>query len=139
MRKSGSAVFLMELVVVLLFFSLSAAVTLRLFVAAYETDRMSEQVSDALERAEDAAERYRAGGRSAFLQGWTAQDQADGTCLYIREDGTYRLEVRLRILDQAAGDLETGEVRVYDRVQPAEPLCELPLARYTSHTGITGT
>ncbi len=34
MKKRGSMAFLMELIVVILFFSLSTAVTLRLFVAA---------------------------------------------------------------------------------------------------------
>ena len=39
MKKSGSAVFLMELTLVILFFSLSTVVTLRLFVAAHQQER----------------------------------------------------------------------------------------------------
>ena len=36
MKKSGSMAFLLELILVILFFSLSTAVTLRLFVAAHD-------------------------------------------------------------------------------------------------------
>ena len=52
MKKRGSMAFLMELIVVILFFSLSTAVTLRLFVAAHEKERESTRLSDAVERAQ---------------------------------------------------------------------------------------
>lgn len=138
MRKSGSAVFLMELVVVVLFFSLAATVTLRLFVAAYETDRASGYTSAALERAEDAAELFRAGGQAAFAQ-WTARDGTGGGRLYALEeaDSPYRLEAELHTRREAAGQMETGELRVYDRDEPDTPLCVLPLARYTPRPGGT--
>lgn len=66
MKKRGSMAFLMELIVVILFFSLSTAVTLRLFVAAHEKERESTRLSDAVERAQDTAEQFRVKGTALF-------------------------------------------------------------------------
>lgn len=95
MKKSGSAVFLMELTLVILFFSLSTVVTLRLFVAAHQQERQSTLHSDALELAENTAELFRAQGVSFFdaADGWNAAEQEDGSVLYSRLESGLRMEV----------------------------------------------
>ncbi len=133
MKKSGSAVFLMELILVILFFSLSAVVTLRLFVAAHQQERQSTLRSDALELAENAAELFRAQGVSFFdtADGWTAVEQADESVLYSRLENGLCMEVILRGEQTETGRLETGEIQVFAANRQSDPLCRLPLGRYS--------
>ena len=132
MKKSGSAVFLMELTLVILFFSLSTVVTLRLFVAAHQQERQSTLHSDALELADNTAELFRAQGVSCFdaADGWNAAEQEDGSVLYSRLESGLRMEVIWKGERTPAGRLESGEIRVFEN-QRSDPLCRLPLCRYS--------
>ena len=132
MKKRGSMAFLMELIVVILFFSLSTAVTLRLFVAAHEKERESTRLSDAVERAQDTAEQFRVKGTALFASsdGWTYEIRDDLSALYTRvfEEG---LTVTVLVTDDAGitGILENGEICVYSGTD-TEPCCRLPLSRF---------
>lgn len=131
MKKSGSMAFLLELILVILFFSLSTAVTLRLFVAAHDKERDSSRLSDALECAQDTAERFRVQGTSMFdpSDGWTYVIEEDLSALYTRTCGGLTVTVLVADGDALAGQLESGEIRVYAPADP-DPLCRLPLTRY---------
>lgn len=131
MKKSGSMAFLLELILVILFFSLSTAVTLRLFVAAHDKERDSSRLSDALEYAQDTAERFRVKGTSMFdpSDGWTYVIEEDLSALYTRACGDLTVTVLVADGDALAGQLESGEIRVYAPADP-DPLCRLPLTRY---------
>ena len=132
MKKRGSMAFLMELIVVILFFSLSTAVTLRLFVAAHEKEQESTLLSDALERAQDTAEQFQIKGTSLFdsSDGWTYEIRDDLSALYTRlfEDGL-TVTVLVTDADALSGWLETGEICVYSGAD-AEPHCRLPFTRF---------
>lgn len=132
MKKSGSAVFLMELILVILFFSLSAVVTLRLFAVSHQQERQSAQISDAMELAANTAERFRAQGAALFRPdaGWSAAGQDGGATLYTCTREGLRIEVLLKEKQTGAGTLETGEVRVKSGEQ-SEALCCLALGRYS--------
>ncbi len=132
MKKSGSMAFLLELILVILFFSLSTAVTLRLFVAAHGKEQESSRISDALERAQDTAEQFRVKGTAMFdsADGWTYVIEEDLSALYTRayNDGL-TVTVLVADGDALAGQLERGEICVYAGADP-DPLCRLPLTRY---------
>lgn len=141
MKKNGTAVFLMELVLVILFFSLSTTVTLRMFMTAHQQEQQSAQLSTALLQAQDIAEQFRARGTAFFTSSdaWKRTQQADGTTTYRLKADTLLMEVELRTEQATAGCSESGEVRVYAAAsaeetteQPSgEPLCRLSLGRYS--------
>ena len=116
----------------LLFFSLSTVITLRLFVTAHQQEQQSVRLSEALEQAQDTAEQFYAGGR-AFLTntGWSADTQGEAT-LYRQIDAQWVIEVSLQETISSAGVLDSGEVRVRAAAAPEDVLCRLSLARYTA-------
>lgn len=135
MKKNETAVFLMELVLVILFFSLSIAVTLRIFMAAHRQEQQSARLSAALLQAQDVAEQFRARGVVVFssADAWQRSEQTDGTAYYRRSADSLLVEVELRTEQGQAGCMESGEIRVYaaSAEQTGEPLCRLPLGRYS--------
>lgn len=58
MRKSKSALFLMELIIVIFFFALTSAVCLQLFVKAHTFDRRTQGLNYATLWADNAAELF---------------------------------------------------------------------------------
>lgn len=58
MRKSRSSLFLMELIIAIFFFSLAAAVVLKLFVNAGETGRETEDLNEAVRYSVNAGELF---------------------------------------------------------------------------------
>ena len=139
MKRHSSAVFLMELTLVILFFSLSAVVTLRLFVTARQQEQQSALCSDAMELAEDTAELVYAKGVS-FLEkdaGWTVSEAPDGAedahYCYKYDDSGLLMEIYSESEQTAAGVLETSEVRITGSEKsgsPGQVLCRLPVKRY---------
>ena len=141
-RKSASGIFLMELMLVILFLSLSAIVVLRLFMVSNRESRESEALTRAVAQAQDAAESFHSGGRTVFQQSpWQcSDDRRTYLCYYDREwrntteeRAAYVLEVRLDTQDGEAGILENGEitVRLVGEQLQDDVLCSLPLGRYT--------
>ncbi|GHU46473.1 hypothetical protein FACS1894120_3360 [Clostridia bacterium] len=61
-RKSGKNLFLLEIIIVMLFFSLSAAVIVQLFAGSYAKSRDSRCLVKAVTEASSFAEIYRASG-----------------------------------------------------------------------------
>ena len=60
MRNSRSSLFLMELVIVILFFSLSSAVCVKLFVKAHQMDQNTVNMNHAMIWIQNYAEQFRA-------------------------------------------------------------------------------
>ena len=133
MKKSGSAVFLMELVLVILFFSLSTVVTLRLFVTAHQQEEQSTLRSDALELAENTAELFRAYGSDWFASSpWTSSQGTGDDAHYTLTTDKLVAHVSLYTASGRSGSLSTGEITVYPAGQEETgvPLCRLDLSRY---------
>jgi type II secretory pathway pseudopilin PulG len=107
-KKQGIRIntFLVEIVVVILFFALSATVTLQLFVAAHNRQRESSEISAAMLQAQSLVEQFRAG------------ETMDAT-LYFDEDwnpvmgsGKYEVALRVNPEERAAGQMLVANVRV---------------------------
>ena len=71
--RANSSIFLIELVIVILIFSLCAAITMRVFAGAHQMTRESEALSRGVIAAQSAAECYKAASgdteRTAMLAG----------------------------------------------------------------------
>ena len=128
MKRNGSAVFLMELLMVILFFSLSTVVTLRLFVSSHQQEEASQQLSGALEKAQDTAELFHARGSELFVtSSWTSMDEGG---LYQSTDGEYLVTVCVESTVSSSGLMESADisVRLNDH---SDSLCRLSVSRYT--------
>jgi hypothetical protein len=131
MKRYGSAVFLMELIVVILFFSLSVVVTLRMFVTSHIMDEQSEQITGALVCAQNVAEQFKASGTGMFGSDWTKSASSDGSRRYIStNDEGFSVEVILNTVSDSSGTMEAGKVGVYALSEPEEPVCSLEIGRY---------
>jgi hypothetical protein len=134
MKKSGSAIFLMEFIVVILFFSLSVTVILQLFMAAHDKVEQSAEISAALLHAQNTAEQIKAIGFDEFTEsGWTQVSAPDGTWCFrnVFDDG-FTAEVTLEDLGASSF---SGFVRVYPPGaeiggETDTAVCSLALSRY---------
>lgn len=81
-RKNRPNAFFIEIVIVLLFFSLSAAVILQLFVMAHNQSTRSREQSASVIKAQDIAEQFKAysspGQPFAFLPDLQTEAKEDG-------------------------------------------------------------
>ena len=111
--KTGgrSGAFLAEMVVVLLFFSIASAIVLRLFVGAYTQNRLSVNTSQAILKAQSAAESYRATGDAALALAAVSADSDGGTAWFDRDwgapsdeaDRAFALRIGLSAGENSAG------------------------------------
>lgn len=125
---------LIELIIVILFFSISVSIIMQLFVAASERSKQSEAENLAVFYAEDIAERFIASGEALdafFADGWTQAGDgweraldADGRALRMVAGGTEE--------ETAAGTLATLDVTIYDGDRVA---ASLPVSRYIPGEG----
>ena len=134
-KKSGSAVFLMELMMVIMFFSLAVVVTLRFFMTAYHKEQESIRLNDAIVQAQNALEQFRVNGSGMFGSGaWTELPAQDGGRCFLQgspEDETpFSVYVFVFVTDTPNGKLEHGVVQAV-RLDEPDPLCRLELAKYS--------
>ncbi len=136
MNKAGKPnSLLIELVIVLLFFSLSAVVILQLFVAAHDKSVDSAVGTEATLMAEDIAERFRAGGLEpgVFLagDGWT---EAAGAYTRQAEASGHAVRLTADVAREVtpAGSLDTITLTVYD---DDSVVVSLPVVRYSPGEG----
>ncbi|MBR0163915.1 MAG: hypothetical protein IJQ12_04490 [Lachnospiraceae bacterium] len=113
-QTSGSALFLLEMIFVIFFFTLTAAICLRLFVSAHLTGKESTRLAEATEIAQNLAEEFRAlriDETSSFYYDedlvLLADPEAEGAAYTAvietgREDGL--LSARIRVSD-AGGEI----------------------------------
>ncbi len=136
MKKAGKPnSLLIELVIVLLFFSLSASVILQLFVATHNKSTHSKVGSAALMLAEDLNDRFAVSDLAieTFLaaSGWVPAEDGDANA-YVRTvnlEGR-ALEVAVTGAQQTseAGVLDEYAIDVYDR---GDVIIHLPMVRYS--------
>jgi len=81
MRTSKSAVFLFELMIIILVFSLAAAICTQIFASAYKMSTESRELTMSSINAQTIAEEFKAGEPDIeplyFDKNWAASDQAD--------------------------------------------------------------
>lgn len=80
-RTSKSGLFLLELMIIILFFAMTSAVCVRLFAAAHQTSAASSALNHSVLAAQTAAECVKEAGGDATRLGTLlgAQPQADGS------------------------------------------------------------
>lgn len=91
MRNSRASLFLMELMISILFFSLSSAVCIQLFVKAHTINETTEDKSKATLIAQDICEYFHHsnGDKSKILSYyWDYEESADSILLYFTESGS---------------------------------------------------
>ncbi len=133
MKKAGKPnSLLIELVIVLLFFSLSASVILQLFVATHDKSVRSRVDSAAMTMAEDLADRFYVSELNAdafFLaDGWQQSEGTQQRSVLV-EGRTLRFVVSGENTATAAGTLNDLKLNVYDGELT---VLTLPIARYRS-------
>lgn len=126
MTKGGrQSSLLVEIVIAVLFFAMSATVILNVFATAYRQSSYAGALSSSTEEAQDLAERlYLSDDPQAMLAGEGFVQ--DGETWYLTADG-YDLAVELASESSEAGELRTANIVV---MREGEMLIELPLARY---------
>lgn len=101
-RHSKTPLFLLELVIMLLIFSVSAVICLKVFVSARNISRDSRQMDAAMAKAQQAAEFWKGsrGDLEKTADQMDGKQQEDGFCVWYDEswepaqDGAFRLELR---------------------------------------------
>ena len=116
MRNYKGNMLLIELIIVLLFFSLSQLVVVRLFAAAHEKAESSRLLSGALLYCEDVAERLSGQSNPDAVLLDMGFVGGDGRYVFSSEDGFDAL-VTLSRDDQAAGDLIRSEIKAEAKSQ----------------------
>ena len=89
MRNSRASLFLMELMISILFFSLSSAVCIQLFVKAHTINEKTEDKSNAILIAQDISEYFHHadGDKEQILSYYTEYEEtADGVLLYFTQN-----------------------------------------------------
>lgn len=117
---------LVEILMAVLFFALSAAVILQVFATAHNLGNRAELQGTALNRAQNLAERlYAAEDMEALLA--AEQFEICGSGCWHRGEEQFTLLVRTHDETTAAGTLKTATVSV---AREDEILVELPCTRY---------
>lgn len=143
MGGNKNKVLLMEIVVVVLFFSISAATTLQLFARANAVARRSGENARALIRCEDWAERLMAADDPVLAldasEGWRFTEETPvGFAAELKltgdmkravgEEATYFIKASGTCVALAGGSL--WEMRVYVQDSQGELHVDLPVVRY---------
>ena len=90
MRNSRASLFLMELMISILFFAISGAVCIQLFVKAHTINELTEDKSKATLIAQDICEYYHyTGGDKAEMLSyyWDFEESEEAILLYFTENG----------------------------------------------------
>ena len=121
---------LIELVIVILFFSLSQVVIVQVFAEAQRRTNSNARMNDALMQTESLIERL-TGNEEAevVLQGLGFEGEAG---VYVFAGEGYDIEAGVRRLRQSAGDLVTVE---FTARQGDEEMFTLPSVQYFSQEG----
>ncbi len=91
MRNSRASLFLMELMISILFFAISGAVCIQLFVKAHTINELTEDKSKATLIAQDICEyyHYTDGDKAEMLSYyWDFEESDDSILLYFTENGS---------------------------------------------------
>lgn len=108
-----SELFLMEFIVVILFFSLCAAICISAFVKANTISEDSKSLNHAVILAQSAAEKIKATGK-------VDQD-------YL---GKYNDRYILKVETTVEDEILTAQIRVYDKEDMKKEICSLAVMKY---------
>lgn len=118
MKHAHSSLFLMEMMVVILFFSLTSAICVHLFAQSYQTAKHSEELTNSVLQAESAAELYKSAAgdlqqTADLLAAQWEEDKGllasyDASWQIVQQDGAYLLTMT----EVQRGPVPTAEIIV---------------------------
>ncbi len=113
---SKSSLFLIELIIAILFFSLSSVVCVNMFLSAHVLAEESAQRSGAVTAAQTAAEIYREGGMQLLLEMTSAEMINDAYYAGFDETGIFSQngEYRAQFAETSKEDLYTLSINLFD-------------------------
>ena len=124
-RTSKSGLFLLEMVILILFFSIASAVCVNLFVKAHLISGQNRDLNEAVRQVQTAAETYKAvDGDPARLQELLSVEEQDGVYeAWFAKDWTPLSsgEGAAYVLVLAPGEAENGLIRARAAVLKAAP------------------
>lgn len=133
---SRSGLFLLEMMISILFFSIAAAVCVQVFAKAHTMSREAQDLNMAVSCASSAAEGLtHLTSMEAFGEAFPeAQETADGVyCLYYDQDwmncAAEQAYARMEILVTEEEQMRYGTLNVW-RAEETEPLYSLEVSRY---------
>lgn len=137
--------FLVEIIIVILFFSLSAAITLQVFVATHKKGELSTNLNMAVILTQQLTEQYRA---NADQCSWCVSPvNENGNTVYtveydknwkpVSENGTFKIhfEVKTVSSDDAGTLYETVAEAVSIKDDAEESVYRLPSRQYVANNG----
>jgi len=131
MKASKSAVFLFELMIVILVFVLAAAICSQIFAGSYRMSRESQALTMTSIHAQTMAERFKAGDNAIspmyFDSSWHEVDAADEQQIY------YSVELEDMTAASSVSGMRWAVVRVL-KVGEAEPVFTLNVKKYDIET-----
>lgn len=121
-QRQKSNVMLMELIIVILFFSIATTITLQVFVLAHQRSNESLRMTYALNEAQDWAEQLSASRNPEALLQETGWKGGEGAYELKSLDDKYTLVLNTSKEQTAAGEMLTARIEVYDDVPADRPL-----------------
>ncbi len=131
-QPSKSNVILTELVIVILFFALTAATAMQLFVGSHLKSRHNAMTQQAAVLCQDWAEQLRGEADMAGYLKAHGFELADDGC-YTLKHNRQTIRAELGQENMSSGTLSYAKLSVRDERQPeaeTEPLCALPVAAF---------
>lgn len=127
---------LIELIIVIFFFSISTVVSLQVFAEAYSKSHTSIQKTYALIEIESWAERIsKVDDLDGLLQEWGGDSER---AMRIESDDGYYLSMEYETEETSAGKLIHFVLSAYDTTHEEEPLLlSMPVALYLPGSGET--
>jgi len=127
MKAKHMNALLVEIMMAVLFFALSAAVILELFAAGHNLSRQAEVLGSAAVHAQTLSEQlYAAEDMPALLKG---QGFGYAESSWAKNFDAYEIQVRLEEENTGAGEMQHALIRV---LRDGEELVNLPCVRYVS-------
>lgn len=127
MKHSKSGLFLMELIIVLLFFSLASTICIRLFVKSHALSQETVDLTNAVTLAQNLAENFIAsdGDPNVMQENFPKLTAAEENILLLIENG-YCSQIRFSLNENG---LRQGDIEIYPK-DKTERIYSLQVLRY---------
>lgn len=129
MHQGRRNILLIELIIVILFFSLSAVVTLQVFAKAHQRTAQSKLITQALIAAEDWAEQVCVSDDPAAYLGQNGWTSADGASFQHKAFDLIDLTIEIHPEAREAGTYYRMQIQASDTLN-GDVLTDMPISRY---------
>ena len=129
MKHSRSSLFLMEMIIAILFFSLASAVCIQLFARSHLLSTQTVNQNHAVIQAQNLAESYLSleGNVAAMQDLFSPSELTDENTLRLAFDSSWNL-----CTPEDENGIMKGEITVYDVSTPESPIYTLSVMHHTA-------